>query len=99
MLSRLATSLIGVVLLVYGVIAGLSPLPAGVFFVALGFLMIAAANPAARPAVRRLRRRWPWFNTIVKTLGKSGTEHLTAVIRDTDPAATSNESERKRADG
>ncbi|MEQ1932160.1 MAG: hypothetical protein ABL957_16730 [Parvularculaceae bacterium] len=85
MLSRLTTSLAGVLLLVYGVIAGLSPLPAGVFFVVLGFLMIAAANPSARPAVRRLRRRWPWFNAIVKALGKRGPRTIKGVVLETDP--------------
>lgn len=86
MLSRLTTTLAGVLMVIYGVIAGLSPLPAGVFFVAFGFLFIAAANPAARPAMRRLRRRWPWFNAIVKTIGKSGPKTIRVVVSETDPA-------------
>lgn len=85
MLSRLATSIAGVLLIVYGVIAGVSPLPAGVVCVVFGFLMIAAANPRARPAVRRLRRRWPWFNAMVKALGRKGPVAIRAVAADTNP--------------
>ena len=86
MLRRVATTVGGVILLLYGVIAGVSPLPAGVVFVVLGFLMIAAANPAARPALRRLRRRWPWFNAVVKSFAQRGPKSLRSAADVTDPA-------------
>lgn len=85
MLTRLYTTLLGIALLAYGVIAGLSPLPGGVVFVVIGLLMIAGANPAARPAVRRLRRRWPWFNALVKTLGRRGPSSIRTAEIETDP--------------
>jgi hypothetical protein len=50
-------------------------------------MFIVAANPAARPAVRRLRKRWPWFNALVKTLGKTAPSHVKEAVVATDPSA------------
>lgn len=85
-LARAAASIAGLVLVVYGVIAGLSPLPAGAPLAILGLLMIAAANPAARPFVRHLRSRWRWFDHLVKLIGKSAPERVKSVISETEPA-------------
>ncbi|NWG70422.1 MAG: hypothetical protein HXY23_02285 [Parvularculaceae bacterium] len=86
MLSRLTTTIAGILLIIYGVVAGLSPLPAGVVSIVFGLLMIVAANPAARPALRRLRRRWPWFNAMVKWLGgKAPPGPIKSVAAETSP--------------
>lgn len=84
-MARLVTSLIGAVLVVYGVIAAISPLPAGVPLVVLGLIMIASANPAARPFIRRLRRKWRWFDAMVAAAGKAGPAHVKRVVRETEP--------------
>lgn len=86
MISRIATSLAGLVLMAYGVIAAVSPLPAGVPLIVLGGLMIALANPAARPLVRRMRVRWRWFNRVVLALGRRAPKNVQAVIEETAPA-------------
>ncbi len=86
MLSRIATSLAGLVLVIYGLIAALSPfLPAGVPLVVLGLLMIALANPAARPLIRRMRTRWAWFNRLALALGTRAPKNVRAVIEETAP--------------
>ncbi len=85
MISRLLTSLIGVVLLIYGVIAAISPLPLGLPLVVLGLIMIAAANPAARPLIRRMRRKWRWFDFLVRKVGRGAPERFHATIDETDP--------------
>lgn len=83
--ARAITSFIGLVLFVYGVIAFLSPLPAGAPLAVLGLLMIAAANPAARPLIRRLRKRWRWFDRIVRVAGKRGPPPVREVEQETAP--------------
>lgn len=86
MLSRLTTTIAGILLIGYGVIAGLSPLPGGVVAIVFGVLMIVAANPAARPVLRRLRGRWPWFNAMVKWLGgKAPAGPIKSVALETSP--------------
>lgn len=85
--ARTVSSLAGFVLFIYGVIAFLSPLPAGAPLAILGVLMIAAANPAARPVVRRLRRRWRWFDRIVRFAGKRGPASIRETERQTSPEA------------
>jgi len=83
--ARIITSLIGFVLFLYGMIAAFSPLPAGAPLVILGVLMIAAANPAARPYIRRLRRRWRWFDRLVRVVAKRGPTSVKSVEEETAP--------------
>jgi len=83
--ARIATTTIGSVLFIYGVIAALSPLPFGAPLVILGLLMIAAANPAARPVIRRLRRRWRWFDGLVRLVGRRGPPAVRSVEVETAP--------------
>lgn len=83
--ARMATSLIGLALFVYGMIASFSPLPAGAPLVILGVLMIAAANPAARPVIRRMRKRWRWFDRLVRLVGKRGPPAVQTVETETAP--------------
>ena len=47
--------------------------------------MIAAANPAARPIIRRMRRRWRWFDRLVRVVGKRGPTSIKAVEEETAP--------------
>ncbi|MEX0645123.1 MAG: hypothetical protein WD076_07425 [Parvularculaceae bacterium] len=89
MIARIVTSLIGIVLVVYGVIAALSPFPAGLPLVVLGLLMIAGANPSARPIIRRMRARWGWFNRLVALAHKHAPEKMNSTIEATDPALES----------
>lgn len=83
--ARIATSLIGFALFFYGMIAAFSPLPAGAPLVILGVLMIAAANPAARPYIRRLRRRWRWFDRLVRLVAKGAPDAVKLVEAATAP--------------
>ncbi len=83
--ARIVTSLIGIVLFIYGMIASFSPLPAGAPLVILGVLMIAAANPAARPVIRRMRKSWRWFDRLVRLVGKRGPPTVRSVEAETAP--------------
>jgi uncharacterized membrane protein YbaN (DUF454 family) len=83
--ARVATSLVGFVLVLYGMIAAISPLPAGAPFVILGVLMIAGANPAARPYIRRMRRRWRWFDRLVRLVARAGPPSVRTVEAETAP--------------
>jgi len=83
--ARIATSLIGFALFVYGMIASFSPLPAGAPLVIFGILLIAAANPAARPFIRRMRRRWRWFDRLVRLVAKRAPASVRTVETETAP--------------
>ncbi len=85
MLGRLGATIAGFVLMIYGLIAAFSPLPAGAPLVIIGLLMIAGANPAARPLIVRMRRRWPWFNKLVRFVGKRSPRHIARVAEATEP--------------
>lgn len=85
MIARVATTFVGVVLILYGIIAAVSPLPLGVVLIAVGFIMIAGANPAARPLIRRMRARWRWFDQLVRLAAHRSPPRFKEVIEETDP--------------
>ena len=85
MIARIATTFVGVVLILYGIIAAVSPLPLGVVLIAVGFIMIAGANPAARPLIRRMRARWRWFDQLVRLAAHRSPPRFKEVIEETDP--------------
>ncbi len=85
-MARLATTLTGIVLMIYGLVAAFSPLPLGAPLVILGLIMIAAANPAARPFILAMRRRWRWFDFLVRKAARHSPERYHETFEDTDPA-------------
>ena len=85
MLARFITTMVGIVLIVYGVIAAISPLPLGVPLIVLGVMMIAAANPAARPIIRRMREKWRWFDFLVSKIGERSSGPVKEVADETTP--------------
>lgn len=85
MIARIATTLSGIVLIVYGVIAAISPLPLGVPLVVLGLIMIAGANPAARPLIRWMREKWRWFDILVTHVARRSPSRFKKVIDETAP--------------
>lgn len=87
MIARIATTFVGAVLIIYGVIAAVSPLPLGVVLIALGFIMIAGANPAARPLIRRMRARSRWFDKLVRLAAHRSPPRFKEVIEETEPSA------------
>lgn len=96
MIARFVTSVLGAVFVIYGVIAAISPLPLGVPLVILGLMMIAAANPAARPLIRRMRKRWRWFDVLVRKVAKSSPERFKKTFDETDPKNESEEAAHKK---
>lgn len=86
MLARIATTLVGVLLIIYGFIAVVSPLPLGFVMVPLGLIMIAGANPAARPLILRMRRKWRWFDGLVRKAAHHSPPRFRETIAKTDPA-------------
>jgi hypothetical protein len=85
LLARIATALVGFLLFLYGLIAAFSPLPLGAPLVIIGLFMIAAAVPAFRPFIRALRRRWRWFDKLVRLVAAKGPRDVKDVAEETEP--------------
>lgn len=85
MFARVITTITGIVLFIYGVIAAISPLPLGAPLAVLGLFMIAGANPAFRPVIRAMRRRWAWFNRLVLFMAPRAGLSVQFVVDETDP--------------
>ncbi len=85
MIARIVTTLIGLVLFIYGILAFLTPLPIGAPLAVIGFFMIAAANPALRPVIRWMRSRWRWFDKLVRFAAPRASKSVKEVIEETEP--------------
>lgn len=83
--ARIMTSLLGLFCILYGAIAAISPLPAGLPLMIFGILLISLANPRARPFVKRLRRRCSWFDRLVRIVGGRSPRRMKALLDETDP--------------
>lgn len=98
MIARIATTVVGIFLLIYGVIAAVSPLPLGVPLIVLSLLMIAGANPAMRPYIRKGRRKWKWFDTLIRSVARRSPKRFEEVVKATEPGpvepAANNNAER-----
>ncbi len=90
MIARLITTVVGIAFFVYGIIAFISPLPVGAPLAVIGLFMIAAANPAFRPVIRSMRRRWPWFDKLVRLVAPRATPAVREVIEETEPELQDN---------
>lgn len=96
MLGRIGATISGFVLMTYGILAAFTPLPAGAPLVIIGLLMIAGANPAARPVIVRMRRRWPWFHRLVKIIGNRAPRHIAKVAHATEPGSSDEPGEAEK---
>lgn len=93
MIARIITTFVGIIFIIYGAIAAVSPLPLGVVLIAVGLIMIAGANPAARPLIRRMRKKWRWFDKLVRLAARRSPEQFKEVIEETDPEADKDDGE------
>lgn len=78
---RLAISAFALLLIGFGVVLTISPIPFGFIIVIIGFLLFVAVAPAE---VRWLRRRWRWFDRAMHRLEKRLPEWIAKRLRVTD---------------
>ncbi len=78
---RLAVSLFAVLLILFGLIWTISPIPFGFLFLIFGFLLLLAAAPGE---IRWLRKRWRWFDRAMHGLEKRLPKWIAKRLRATD---------------
>lgn len=78
---RLAVSVFAILLMLFGLIWTISPIPFGFIFLILGFLLLLSAAPGE---IRWLRRRWRWFDRAMHGLEKRLPEWIAKRLRATD---------------
>ena len=82
---RLGAALIAIVLIVVGVLTSISPVPLGFVLVLVGIVVLALADPHARPMLRWLRRRWPWLDRRLRGAQKKAPTAIAEPLEETDP--------------
>jgi hypothetical protein len=81
MVFRIAVSAFAALLIVFGLIWTISPLPFGIVVVAAGILLFITVAPAE---VRWLRRRWRWFDRAMHRLEDRLPEWIARRLRVSD---------------
>ncbi|OFX01773.1 MAG: hypothetical protein A3E78_03970 [Alphaproteobacteria bacterium RIFCSPHIGHO2_12_FULL_63_12] len=78
---RIAVSIFALLLIGFGLVVTISPIPFGFIIVAIGFLLFVAVSPGE---VRWLRRRWRWFDKMMHRLEKRLPEWIAKRLRVSD---------------
>lgn len=78
---KMVVTLFALLLIAIGILVMPSPIPFGVIFIAIGFLLLVAVAP---DLVRWLRRRWRWFDRQVKKLEEKLPEWIAKQLRKSD---------------
>lgn len=78
---RLAVSLFAILLILFGLVWTISPIPFGIVFVILGFMLLLSAAPGE---IRWLRKRWRWLDRVMHGLEKRLPKWIAKRLRETD---------------
>ena len=78
---RIAVSIFALLLIGFGVVLTISPIPFGIVLVILGFLLFVSAAPAE---VRWLRKRSRWFDRMMHRLEDRLPEWIAKRLRASD---------------
>ena len=78
---RTAVAAFALILIFFGMILTISPIPFGIIIVIIGFLLFVSVAPAE---VRWLRRHWPWFDRMTHRLEKRLPGWIAKRLRNTD---------------
>ncbi len=78
---RIAVSIFAILLMAFGLILTISPIPFGFILVITGFLLFASVAPAE---VRWIRRRWRGFDRFVHMLERRLPEWIAKRLRVSD---------------
>lgn len=78
---RITVSLFALLLIAFGLVVTISPIPFGFIIVIVGFLLFVSVAPAE---VRWLRRRWRWFDKSMHSLEKRLPRWLAKRLRESD---------------
>lgn len=78
---RIAVTVFAVLLIAFGLVVTISPIPFGFVIVAVGCLLFVSVAPAE---VRWLRKRWRWFDRAMHGLEKRLPEWIAKRLRVTD---------------
>ncbi|WDI30940.1 hypothetical protein PUV54_13350 [Hyphococcus flavus] len=74
-------TMFAILLIVIGIIVMPSPIPFGIIFIGIGFLLLVAVAP---DMVRWLRRRWRWFDRQIIKLEEKLPEWIAKQLRKSD---------------
>lgn len=81
LIFRAAVAAFALILIFFGMILTISPIPFGFIIVIAGFLLFVSVAPGQ---VRWLRRNWGWFDRTMHRLEKRLPQWIAKRLRDTD---------------
>lgn len=85
---RLLVLALGYLLLALGVIGVLTPIPFGLFFLAIAMLVLIPVSPGTTRLLKRLRRNYPTIDRLMTATIRRVPAPYRRVLRRTDVSAT-----------
>ncbi len=82
---RVLAGVLGLLLILFGTVAAISPIPFGVVFVFIGLILLGIVAPPTRPWLRGLRRRWGWLDDRLDEAQEVWPEPIAKPLRESDP--------------
>ena len=82
-MKRVIAQLIGGFFVVFGLIGILSPIPFGLFFLVIGFLLLIPTSPLAVKIIKNNRRRFRFFNNLMDKVTHKLPYPYRAILRET----------------
>lgn len=83
-MARIAGMIIGFVFLVIGIIGILTPIPFGIVFLTLSFLLLVPTTPGAARVIRRLRHSSDHFDGLMAAVIRRLPSPYRRILRETE---------------
>ncbi len=83
-MARIAGMILGFICLFFGIIGMLTPIPFGVFFLVLSFLLLIPTTPGAARIIKRLRHRSVRFDRMMAAVIRRLPLPYRRILRQTD---------------
>ena len=84
-LYHLLVGVFAVVLIIVGAITAITPVPFGIIFMIIGFILLGSVWSPMRPALRNVRRRWGWLDDRLDEAQEKLPDSIANPLRESDP--------------
>ena len=82
---RVFLQVLAYIILFFGLISMLTPLPGGTLFIATGFTILVCTSERAERWIKKTRSEKPWFNRPIMWVEDKAGEKLSGPMRRTRP--------------
>ena len=79
---RIAVAIFSLLLIFFGLVTAITPIPFGLPLVLIGFLLLATSSPTT---LKFIRKRWGWLDRRLRWFQRNWPRRMTRALRRSDP--------------